>query len=339
MNKMIKGYFFYFFITAFSAAAFCAGINYAVQSKITLDGAQGWDYLTADPSAARLYVSRGDHVVVIDTVKNSVIGEIPGTTGVHGIAVADEFNRGFTSNGKLDSVTVFDLKTLKATGEVKTGKGPDAILYDGFSKKVLTFNGKSKDSTVIDAPTGKVIETIPLGGKPEYACSDGAGMVYVNIEDKSEIAEIDTVKGKVMRRFSIKPGINPTGIAIDVKDHLVFSGCRNKIMTVLDTRSGKMTATVPVGAGVDGCGFDPDSGLVFTANGRDGTMSVIKTLNNGKFDVVQTVITQKGARTMALDDLTHKIYTPAAMFGKKISKPHYRPPVIDGTFVVLVVGQ
>jgi YVTN family beta-propeller protein len=341
MYKIIKLSFLSIFIAIFSAAAFCSGVNYSVRSKISLAGTQGWDYLTDDPASARLYVTRGDHVVVIDTSKNSVIGEIPGTAGVHGIAAADEFSAGFTSNGKSNTVTIFDLKTLKVKGEIKTGENPDAIIYDGFSKKVFTFNGKSKDSTVIDAGTGKVLGTIPLGGKPEYACADGAGKVYVNIENTSEVAEIDAVRLKVLRRFSIKPGVEPTGIAIDIKDHILFSGCHNKMMTILDTISGKLLALVPIGAGVDACAFDPGRALAFASNGMDGTLTVIKVLEKGKFDIAQTAATQKSARTMALDTITHKIYLSAASFGKPVvqtkgGKPE-RPPVIEGTFAVLVV--
>jgi DNA-binding beta-propeller fold protein YncE len=196
---------------------------------------------------------------------------------------------------------------------------------------------------VIDAAKGQNIGTIPMGGKPEFACTDGKGMIYVNIEDTSEVAEIDTIKAKVIRRFSIKPGEEPTGIAMDVKNHLIFSGCRNKMMTVIDTQAGKLIATVPVGSGVDGCGFDQEKGLAFSANGGDGTLSVIKETADGKFEVIQTVETQKGARTMTIDRLTHKIYLPTAQFGpmpEKKTKDHWqRPPVIKGTFVVLVVGE
>jgi hypothetical protein len=328
-------------IMVFYAAGLCADARYSVAKKIPLEGAEGWDSLTADSAASRLYVSRGTHVIVIDTARNTVTGEIQGTDGVHGIAIAEEFNRGFTSNGKLNTVTIFDLKTLKTIGEAKTGENPDAIIYDPFSKKVFTFNGKSKDATMIDAATGNSAGTIALGGKPEFACVDGAGLVYVNIEDTSEVAEIDAVKGVVTRRFSIKPGEEPTGIAIDVKNNLVFSGCHNKLMTVLDVKEGKIITTVPVGAGVDGCGFDPDRGLAFCSNGGDGTLSVVKNSGNGKFSVAQTAITQKGARTMAVDISTHKIYLPTAAFGPVPAQtpgtPMKRPPVINGSFVVLVV--
>jgi len=328
------------------AMGFCAEPEYKVINKIHVKGEEGWDYLTCDSAASRLYVSRGTHVIVVDTVKNRVVGEIPGTDGVHGIAIAEEFNCGFTSNGKANTVTIFDLQTLKIKGEAKTGENPDAILYDTFSKKVFTFNGKSKDSTVIDAATGKVIGTFSMGGKPEFACADGKGMLYVNIEDTAEVVEIDSIKAKITRRFSIKPGTEPTGIAIDIKKHLVFSGCHNKVMTVLDTQSGKIIASIPVGSGVDGCGFDPGRELAFCANGADGTLTVAKAAPDGKFEVVQTAATQKGARTMTVDPATHKIYLPTAEFGPMpaqtqmpVPGSHPHPPIIKDSFVILVVDS
>jgi DNA-binding beta-propeller fold protein YncE len=347
MKNVFKVLFLSMFVLGFCVSGYCAAPKYKVVNKIHISGDEGWDYLSVDSAASRLYVSRGKRVVVMDTTGNTMAGEIPGTEGVHGIAIADEFNMGFTSNGKSNSATMFDLKTLEKKGSIKTGENPDAILYDPFSKKVFTFNGKSKDSTVIDAATGKVLGTIALGGKPEYACADGKGMIYVNIEDTAEVVEIDAVKAAALRRFSIKPGEEPTGIAMDVKNHLVFSGCHNKLMTVLDTQRGKIIAAIPVGSGVDGCGFDPGKGLAFCANGGDGTLTIVKTSQSGKFKVVQTAVTQKGARTMTVDEITHKVYLPTAEFGpmpvetpgaQKQGEGHWhRPPVIPGTFVILVV--
>lgn len=344
MKKIFGFVFFVVMMFVFCSAGICAGKKYSVTDRIHAAGSEGWDYLSVDTAAHRLYISRGTHVIVADTAGNTVVGDIPGTDGVHGIAIADEFNAGFTSNGKANTATIFDLKTLEKKGEVKTGENPDAILYDTFSKEVFTFNGKSKDSTVIDAASGKAIGTIALGGKPEYACSDTKGMIYVNIEDTAEVVEIDAVKAVVTRRFSIKPGEEPTGIAIDIKDGLIFSGCHNKMMMVTDIKTGKLIAGIPVGTGVDGCGFDQELHLAFCANGGDGTMTVVKVPGNGKFTVVQTVTTQKGARTMAVDDGTHKVYLPTAEFGAMPDATpeagHWkRPPVIDGTFVVLVVGR
>ncbi len=344
MKRFFKVLFLSGLALAIYAAGFCAEPGYRVVKKIHVKGEEGWDYLTCDSAASRLYISRGTHVIVVDTARNKVVGEIPGTDGVHGIAIAEEFNCGFTSNGKANTVTIFDLKTLKIKGEVKTGENPDAILYDAFSKKVFTFNGKSKDSTVIDAAAGRAIGTIALGGKPEFACADGNGMVYVNIEDTAEVVEIDSAKEKIARRFSIKPGNEPTGIAIDIKNYLIFSGCHNRMMTVLDIQSGKITAAVPVGSGVDGCGFDAKRGLAFCANGADGTLTVAKAAPGGKFEVVQTAETQKGARTMTVDPVTHKIFLPTAEFGPMPAQTpapgiHWqRPPIIKDTFVILVVA-
>jgi DNA-binding beta-propeller fold protein YncE len=343
MKKFLKILFLSVMAPTICVLVFCSEPEYKVVKKIHIKGEEGWDYLTCDSAASRLYVSRGTHVVVVDTIANTVVGEIPGTDGVHGIAIAEEFNSGFTSNGNANTVTIFDLKTLKIKGEVKTGENPDAILYDAFSKKVFTFNGKSKDSTVIDAATGKAIGTISMGGKPEFACADGKGMLYVNIEDTAEVVEIDSLNAKITRRFSIKPGVEPTGIAIDIKNRLVFSGCHNKVMTVLDIKSGEIIAAIPVGSGVDGCGFDPERGLAFCANGADGTLTVAKAAADGKFEVVQTAETQKGARTMTVDTATHKIFLPAAEFGPMpvqtpVPGSHPHPPIIKDTFVILVVA-
>ena len=315
--------------------------KYHVFKKIKLGGTGGWDYLTVDSSARRLYVSRSTHVIVVDIENNKLIGDIPDTPGVHGIALVPELNRGFISCGKADYALIFDMQTLQVLGQVKTGAKPDAILYDPASKKVFTFNGKSNDASVIDPAAGAVVATIPLGGKPEFAAADGKGMVYVNIENTSEVAEIDSAKMAVARRFSIKPGEEPSGMGLDAEHHRVYSGCNNKLMTVLDTISGKVVASLPIGAGVDGAGFDPETGYAFSSNG-DGTLTVVKE-SSGTFEVVQTVPTQKGARTMAIDSKTHNIYLPTANFGpapeatKENPKP--RPAIIPDTFLILVVGK
>ena len=217
-----------------------------------------------DGAARRLYISRSSHVMVMDLDSDKVVDDIPNTQGVHGIAVAPELNRGFTSNGKADTSTIFDLKTLKVLDEVKTGENPDSIIYDPVSKKVFTFNGRSKDSTVFDAVSGKVERTIPLGGKPEFAVTDGKGKVYVNIEDTRQVVEIDSLKARETRMFSLNPCEEPTGMGLDSEHHRAFSGCHNKIMTILDTTAGRVIATVPIGANVDGNGFDAGTGLAFS---------------------------------------------------------------------------
>jgi len=325
----------------FGAIASAAGPGYHVIEKLQLGGEGGWDYLTVDSAAHRLYVSRGSHVMVVDLETGKVAGDIPGTLGVHGIALAPKLGRGFTSNGRLDTVTIFALDTLKPIGEVKTGKNPDCILFDPASGRVFTFNGRSGDATAFNAATGAVDGTIPLGGKPEFARSDEAGKIYVNIEDKSEVVEIDSQKLTVLRRFSLAPCEEPSGMGFDVEHHRAFSGCHNKIMTVLDTVSGKVIATVPIGAGVDGNGFDPGAGFAFSSNG-EGTLTVARESSAGTFEVAETVTTERGARTMAIDTVTHRIYLPTARFGPAPppteDQPRPRPALIADSFVILVVG-
>jgi DNA-binding beta-propeller fold protein YncE len=322
--------------------SYAADSGYHIIKRLKVGGEGGWDYLTVDDAARRLYISRGTHVMVIDLDTDKVVSDIPNTLGVHGIALAPELNRGFTSNGMAQTSTIFDLKTLKVLGEVKTGGNPDAIIYDPVSKKVFTFNGHSKDSTVFDAVSGKVVRTIPLGGKPEYAATDGQGRIYVNIEDTNEAVEIDSLKALVTRRFPLKPCEEPTGMGLDSVNNRLFSGCHNKIMTIVDTTAGTVIATMPIGANVDGNGFDAGTGLAFSANG-DGTLTVVRETSPGNFEVVETVTTQRGSRTMVIDPQTHNIYLPAAQFtppkesAQAGSKP--RPVMVKGSFEVLVVGK
>jgi DNA-binding beta-propeller fold protein YncE len=324
------------------AIAYAADPGYHVIDKIHLGGEGGWDYLIVDSAARRLYVSHATHVVVVDLDTGKLAGDIPDTPGVHGIALAPELNRGFTSNGRANTATIFDLKTLKALGQVKTGANPDAILYDPFSKRVFAFNGRSHDATVFDAATGEVAGTIALGGKPEFATTDRKGKVYVNIEDTSEVAEIDSQKLTVVKRTSLKPCEEPSGMGLDEKHHRVFSVCGNKIMTVLDAGAGKVIATVAVGGGTDGAGFDAGTGLAFSSNG-EGTLTVVRETSGGKFEVAETVATQRGARTMALDPKTHKIYLSTAELGPAPAPtpdaPRPRPTPIKDSFTVLVLGK
>lgn len=322
--------------------SYAADSGYHVIKKLQLGGEGGWDLLTVDSEAKRLYISRSTHVMVIDLNTEKVVGDIPNTPGIHGIAVAPEMNRGFTSNGKANTSTVFDLKTLNPLSQVKTGTNPDGILYDSSTKRVFTFNGGSKDVTVIDAVSLTVIGTIALGGKPEIAIADGNGKVYVNIEDTSEIVEINSRNMEILKRFFLKPCEEPTGIAYDPEHHRIFSGCHNKVMTVLDAQAEKIIATLPIGEDVDGAGFDSTARLAFSSNG-DGTLTFVRESTPGNFQVVETVMTQRGARTMAIDSKTHKIYLPAATFGPLPAPtpefPKPRPTVIKDSFVVLVVGQ
>ncbi len=322
--------------------AYAADPGYHVIKKLQLGGEGGWDYLTVDGAARRLYISRSTHVMVVAIDTDKVVGDIADTPGVHGIAIASEFNRGFASNGKANTATIFDLKTLKVLGQVKTGENPDAILYDPASKRVLTFNGRSKDATAFEAASGKVAGTIALGGKPEFAAADCKGKVYVNIEDTNEVVEIDSRKLVLTKRYSLKPCEEPTGMGLDAEHHRVYSGCHNKVMTVLDTVTGKVIAAIPIGEGVDGNGFDPEAGLAFSANG-EGTLTEVRESSPGRFEVVETVTTQRGARTMAIDPKTHNIYLPTAQFAPQAAPTsdgsRQRPTMIKGSFTVLVVGK
>ncbi len=326
----------------FAATTFAADADYRIIKKLPVGGEGGWDYLTVDGSARRLYLARSTHVMVLDLDTEKVVGDIPDTPGVHGIAVAPELNRGFTSNGRENSSTIFELSSLKVVGKAPCGTNPDAIIYDPHSRRVFTFNGRSHDATVFDAVTGKVVRTIPLGGKPEFATTDGAGRLYVNIEDTHEVVELDGSSPGVVRRFPLKPCEEPTGMGIDSKQGRLYSGCGNKLMTVLDTRGGKLLATLPIGANVDGNGYDGGTGLAFSANG-EGTLTLAKETYPGHFQVVQTVKTQRGSRTMAIDPITHNIYLPAAQFTPSPTptpeNPKARPEMIRGSFEILVIGK
>jgi len=316
--------------------------DYHVIRKIHLGGEGFWDYLTADSSARRLYVSHGTHVMVVDLDTDKVVGDIPDTQGVHGIAVADDLGRGFTSNGRTSNVTIFDLKTLKTIGTVATGTNPDSIVYDPASKRVFAFNGRSNSATAIDGAAGTVAGTIPLDGKPEYTTADGQGHVYVNLEDKSQVVEIDSKAMKVLNTWPLAPCESPSGMGIDAAHHRLFIGCHNKVMAVVDATSGKVLATPPIGQGVDGNGFDPDPGYGFSSNG-DGTLTVVGETAPGKFDVVESVSTQRGARTMAVDTKTHNVYLPTAEFGPApeptADNPRPRPTIVKDSFTLVVVGR
>jgi len=323
-------------ILLISATAHAAS-GYHVINKLPLGGEGGWDYLTVDSAAHRLYISRGSHVMVIDTVTDKVVGDIPDTPGVHGIALATELNRGFISNGKAHRATMFDIKTLKVIEQVQTGDNPDAILYEPAFQRVFTFNGKSKNTTVFEASSGTVLGTIDLGGKPEFATTDNKGRVFVNIEDTSEVVELDSKKLSIVKRSSLSPCEEPSGMAIDIEHHRTFSGCHNKIMAIMDVDSGKVIATAPIGANA----YDAETGLAFSSNG-DGTLTVVRETSPGKFDA-ETVPTQRSARTMAIDIKTKKIYMPVAEFTPALAPtpevPKPRPIMIKNSFAVLVVGK
>jgi DNA-binding beta-propeller fold protein YncE len=324
------------------AHAQAAAPGYHVIRRITAGGEGGWDYITVDPESNRLFLSRGTHAMVIDLGRDSVIGDIPNTLGIHGVALAPELNRGFTSNGRDSSVTIFDYKTLATIAVVKVpGRNPDAILYDPATRRVFTFNGGSSNATAIDATNGTVVGTVELGGKPESAVSE-SGKIYANIEDKSEIAVFDPKTLAVQARWPLAPCEEPTGLAIDRAHQRLFAGCGNKTMAIVDMRTGKVIASPAVGDGVDAAGFDPGTQLAFTSNG-EGSITVVHEDTPDKYTVVETVPTQRGARTMAVNPKTHRLYTVSAEFGPApaptADRPRPRPPMIPGTFVVLELDR
>ncbi len=341
MRKQILAALVMTIVFASLAVAFSPA-KYEVKQKYVLGGEGGWDYLTFDPAGKRLFISRGTHVMVVDTAKGSVVGDIPDTAGVHGIALAQDLGKGFTSNGRDNSVTVFDLKTLKEISKIKIeGQNPDAILYDPASQRVFTFNGRSSNATVIDAVKGTVVATIPLDGKPEFGAADGKGKVFVNIEDKSEMTAIDAKKAVVLNTWSLAPCEEPSGLAMDQKHRRLFAGCHNKMMAVVDADSGKVIATPAIGQGVDANAFDADQQLAFSSNG-DGTLTVVHEDAPDKFTVVENAETQRSARTMALDTINHDVYLVAADFdeappAKEGERP--RRTMKPGSFTLLVVGK
>jgi len=323
------------------ASAQDAGLHMIQTYKIGGEG--GWDYLNMDANSRRLFISRGTHVIVLDADTGKPVGDILDTPGVHGIALAPDLGRGFTSNGREGTVTIFDLTTLKPIAKVKNvGKNPDAILFDPSTKRVFTFNGGSHDATAIEAATGTIVGTIPLGGKPEFGVSTGAGEVFVNIEDKSEIVALDPQNLNVKSRWSLAPCEEPSGLAIDIKNRRLFSGCDNKMMAVTNADTGKVIATVPIGEHVDANGFDPDTQMAFASCG-DGSLTVTHEDSPDKFHVVQNLATERGARTMTLDPKTHRIYLVTAKFGPPpaptAAQPHPWPTVLPDTFMVLVAGK
>jgi DNA-binding beta-propeller fold protein YncE len=323
--------------------------------KITIGGEGGWDYLTADAASKRLYVSRSNHIIVLDTESEKVVGELAGTPGVHGIAVVPELNKGFTSNGGDDTVTAFDLKTLKAVGRVKVGGRPDAIMFEPTANRVFTFNHGSNDATAVDPSGVTVAGTVALGGVPEAAVADGKGHVFVNIMDKNEVVEFDAQGLRALNRWSLLPGQRPTGLAMDRERRRLYSVCGNQTMIVLDADSGHVLATLPIGTGSDGCAFDPGRGLAYSSNGGEGTLTVVKEAKPGQFRVAATIPTQPSARTTALDPQTHRIYLAAATYAP-VSAPEVkavakkapagaakgagrRRSIVPGSFAILVVGD
>jgi YVTN family beta-propeller protein len=330
------------FVSLFAIFSTAADPGYHVIKTYKLGGEGGWDYLNLDSSSRRLYISRATHVIVIDADSGKPVGDIPDTPGVHGIALAPELGRGFVSNGREGTVTIFDIQTLKLITTVTVGDNPDAILYDPATKRVFTFNGKSHDSTALDAAKGTVLGTIKLEGKPEFAASDGKGEIFVNIEDKSQLDAIDPAKLEVKSRWPLAPCEEPSGLSIDREHRRLFAGCDNKMMAVVDADTGKVLATPAIGDGVDATAFDPGTGLAFASCG-EGVLTVVREESPNKFSVAENVKTQEGARTLALDDKTHQVFVVTAKFGPPpaptADQPHPRHSILPDTFVVLVLSK
>src|SRR5215469_9957898 len=314
--------------------------GYHLLKTIPVPGDTGWDYLKFDPSSHRLYISRGDHVAVVNVETGKVVADIGGMQRIHGIVLAPEFNRGFVTDGQAAKVWIFNLKTLKVTGSAPAAPDADGEVYDTATKRVFTMNGDSKSSTVIDAKTGKVLSTIDLGGGPEFPVADGQGHVYANIEDKSEIVEIDSNTMKITNRWPLAPAESPSGLAIDTTNHILFSGCHNKMMAIVDASTGKVIATPAIGQGVDATRFDPGTGDAFSSNG-DGTLTVIHEDSPTQFSVVDNVQTERGARTMALDPTTHEVFLVTAKFEPlpENAPPRTRRKMVADSFHVLVFGK
>ena len=298
--------------------------GYHIIKKVQVPGTGGWDYVTVDEAGRRVYIAHATQVEVLDADTSELVGTIPNTPGVHGVAIATEFGRGFISAGKSDSVIIFDLKTLKTLGEVKVGKKPDAIIYDPATKHVFAMNGDSDSTTVINAVDGKVVGTIELGGGPEFAVADGKGNVYINLEDKAETVHIDSNTLKVLHHWPLAPGKTATALAFDPQTRRLFAGCRGgQLMVVLDADTGKVITTAPIGERVDAAAFDPATKLVFQSTGG-GTIAVFHEDSADKYAFLENIVTTPGSKTMGLDPKTHRLFVPANL---------------GGTFTILVLGQ
>jgi YVTN family beta-propeller protein len=337
--RSISRYIVGCYLCLICATAFC-NEPYHFVTEIPIGGEGGWDILTIDSNAQRLYLSHATKVVVVDLSKNAVVGEIADTPGVHGFLAVPEVQRGFSSNGKENKASVVDLKTLRTISKIETGESPDALVYDSKRGEVYIFNHRGNSVTIIDAKTSNVVATVSLGGGPEFAAIDSAAdRVYVNIEDKSEVVAIDTTKHEVVAHWPLAPGEEPSGIAFDAAHHRLFSTCHNKMMTMLDTQSGKVVGTTAIGTGVDGAAFDDATQLVFASCG-EGVTNIVKEETPEKLRAVQTLKTERGARTMALDPKTHRIYLPSAKFEPAPSPSPgaspARPRIVPNTLKLLV---
>jgi len=321
-----------------AAAAPAQGVHYHVADRYVLGGDGSWDYLALDTVDHRLFIARETRFMVVDPSTGKLLGEIPGMNRAHGVAFAYAAGHGFATSGGDSTVTMFDLRTLRVLGHTIAAVDDDALLYDPATQRIYTFNGDAHSATVIDPVSGRNIGTIDLGAKPESGATMGNGKLYVNLSEAGEVAEIDAAAMKVTRKWSVAPCTEPTGMAADPVHHRLFSTCRSKVVAVSDAVAGKLVTTVPIGAAVDGAGYDPATGLVFAPNG-DGTLTVIHQDTPDRYRVVQTLPTMDGARTMTLDEASHTVYTASARFGSLPpgAGSRRRPPVMPGTFTLLVV--
>lgn len=331
-------------LLAFGSALADKGGSYAVKAKTTLGGEGGWDYLTMDSDAGRIYITRGTHVMVVDAGQLKVIGDIPNLAGIHGVALAKSLGKGFISNGRDGDVVIFDLQSFKELARVKAGTNPDAIIYEPVSKRVFAFNGRSHDATAIDAEKGTAAGTIDLGGKPEFAAVDGKGGLFVNVEDKNELVSLDPKKLAVLNHWPLAPCESPSGLAIDARHRRLFAGCGNKLMAVVNADTGKVVTTLPIGPGVDATGFDPGTELAFSSNGgEDGSLTIVHEDSPDKYSVVQNLTTQRGARTMTVDTKTHIVYAVTADFNPPPAptpeQPRPRPTMVPNSFKLLVIAK
>lgn len=314
--------------------------SYHVAKTIKLGGDGGWDYVALDTAGHRLFIARQNRVMVVDQESGRLLAEIPGLDRAHGIAFAYQAGHGFATSGRDSAVTMFDLKTLKVLGHTTVAPDDDAILFDLASQHVFTFNGDAHSASVLDPASGARVGTIDLGTGPEFGVSAGDGSLYVNLEDAGAVAQLDAAALRVTRRWSLAPCESPSGLAIDRAHHRLFSVCRNKVMAISDATAGKLITTLPIGGGVDAAAFDPGTGLAFASNG-DGTLTVVREDGPDAFHVVANVPTRQGARTMALDERSHRVYLVTAEFGPTpaaaAGQPRPRPPIVPGTFALMVL--
>jgi len=312
--------------------------SYRVTHTYTLGGEGSWDYIVPDPPHHRLFIARQNRVMVVDEDNGKLLGEVTGIQGAHGTAVAEGTGHGFATSGNDQSVLMFDLQTFKVLGRIPAAEDADAILYDSASNRIFTLNGDAHSSTVIDPRAGTLITNIPLGGKPEYGASAGDGKVYANLTDTSEVVEIDAKAASVTRRWSTAPCKQPVAMAIDTVHHRLFSGCRSGVMAVSDYQAGKVVATLPIGAGVDGAGFDAVSGNAFASN-ADGTLTVIHQDDPDRYHVIETLQTPQGSRNLGLDPTNHRVFVVSAKFGPAPANGRGRGPVLPGSFSLMVIEQ